>query len=56
MYTDDGVTAEFVDEWRDLGVPVTTVPVSAADAQVVEIGVAAPNRRQQRVRQQGASP
>ncbi len=56
MYTDDGVTAEFVDEWRDLGVPVTTVPVSAADAQVVEIGVAAPNRRQQRVRQQRASP
>ena len=57
MYTDDGATSEFVDQWRDLGVPLTTVPVSAADARVVEIGVAAPNRRQQRVRQQQrASP
>jgi DeoR/GlpR family transcriptional regulator of sugar metabolism len=57
MYTDDGATSEFVDQWRDLGVPLTTVPASAADARVVEIGVAAPNRRQQRVRQQQrASP
>jgi DeoR/GlpR family transcriptional regulator of sugar metabolism len=35
LYTDDAVPAEFVQQWRGLGVPVTTVPVEPRVADVI---------------------